>query len=148
MNNQRITIVTSAFIPNSHGQFLFAKRADDDSFLPGFWELPGGKAEFGESVTDAVKREIQEEVGLIIDPLVVGAVRDYMHESDKNRQYVELFFVSDSIKDQSVTLSHEHSDFRWITFGEAKTMHTTPYILKVLEEIKQHPLVQSLHMIQ
>lgn len=148
MNNQRITIVTSAFIPNSQGQFLFAKRADDDSFLPGFWELPGGKAEFGENVNKAVKREVQEEVGLIIELLGVGTVRDYMHESDRNRQFIELFFVSESIKDQSVSLSHEHSDYKWITFEEAKTIHTTPYILNVLEEIQHHSLVQSLHMIQ
>jgi 8-oxo-dGTP diphosphatase len=33
-----------------------------------FWTPPGGGLEFGESLKDAVKREIQEETGLIVEP--------------------------------------------------------------------------------
>jgi mutator protein MutT len=47
------------------GQLLLVKRLRAPE--AGHWSLPGGKVEFGESVADAVRREIREEVGLEIE---------------------------------------------------------------------------------
>jgi len=49
------------------GRLLLVKRRRAPE--AGHWSLPGGKVEFGESVADAVKREIREEVGLDIELL-------------------------------------------------------------------------------
>ncbi|MDQ6759734.1 MAG: NUDIX hydrolase [Acidobacteriota bacterium] len=37
--------------------------------LKGFWSLPGGLLEVGEKLTDAVRREVQEETGLEVEPM-------------------------------------------------------------------------------
>ncbi|MEE2876552.1 MAG: A/G-specific adenine glycosylase [Candidatus Neomarinimicrobiota bacterium] len=47
------------------GRFLIQKRPDD-GLLGGLWEFPGGKVEKGESLSDALIREIHEETGLLV----------------------------------------------------------------------------------
>jgi ADP-ribose pyrophosphatase YjhB (NUDIX family) len=49
------------------GRLLLVKRRRAPE--AGHWSLPGGKVDFGESVADAVRREIREEVGLEIELL-------------------------------------------------------------------------------
>lgn len=49
------------------GQVLIAKR-QDHQHQGGLWEFPGGKVEAGETTPEALVREFQEEVDLILDP--------------------------------------------------------------------------------
>jgi len=49
-----------------HDRVLIAKRADN-VHQPGLWEFPGGKVETGETTEQALSREIQEELGIIIE---------------------------------------------------------------------------------
>jgi 8-oxo-dGTP pyrophosphatase MutT (NUDIX family) len=62
----------SAVIFDRRGRLLLQQRADG-----GQWGLPGGSVEIGESVTDAVVREVQEETGLRVVPRrLVGVYSD------------------------------------------------------------------------
>lgn len=49
----------SAVIRDGRGHVLLGRRADS-----GEWGLPGGNVEIGESVTEAIRREVREETGL------------------------------------------------------------------------------------
>jgi 8-oxo-dGTP pyrophosphatase MutT (NUDIX family) len=51
----------SAVIFDRRGRLLLQQRSDG-----GQWGLPGGSIEIGESVTEAVKREVREETGLVV----------------------------------------------------------------------------------
>ena len=58
--------VVCALIENAQGQLLVCKRAAS-SHLGGQWEIPGGKVEPGEGREDALRREIREELGIMIN---------------------------------------------------------------------------------
>ena len=63
-----------------NGEFLLTSRPAGKVYA-GYWEFPGGKVEPGESVAQALGRELQEELGILIDsiePWMVELV-DYPH---------------------------------------------------------------------
>jgi len=51
----------------SDGQFLLTSRPPGKVYA-GYWEFPGGKLEAGETVEQALRRELQEEIGVTIGP--------------------------------------------------------------------------------
>jgi 8-oxo-dGTP diphosphatase len=69
--SRKQVLVVAALIERD-GQILVTQRRADQS-LPLSWEFPGGKIEPGESPTQALQREIQEELGCAI---TVGEVED------------------------------------------------------------------------
>lgn len=119
---------TSALIINDKEQILFVKRSDNDDFLPGKWELPGGGIEFGESAQEAVIREIDEECGIEIEVLKPLAVADYFMD---DVQVIEICFLC-SPKSLNITLSHEHSDYKWLKIDEIDILDSSHYIKKMV----------------
>ncbi len=59
-------IIGVGVIWNKQRQILIDRRRQD-GILGGFWEFPGGKIEQGETVEDCIKREIWEELGIVIE---------------------------------------------------------------------------------
>ena len=55
----RLGVATNGFIRDQTGKILLQQRADS-----GFWGMPGGQVELGESVEQGVVREVYEETGL------------------------------------------------------------------------------------
>jgi 8-oxo-dGTP diphosphatase len=49
------------------GRFLLTSRPEGKVYA-GYWEFPGGKLEVGETVEQALRRELQEELGITIGP--------------------------------------------------------------------------------
>lgn len=52
----------AAIIMNAEGYVLLQRRSDN-----GLWGLPGGSVEIGESITEAIVREVREETGLAVE---------------------------------------------------------------------------------
>ena len=50
---------------DAHGSFLLTSRPEGKVYA-GYWEFPGGKLEAGESVEQALRRELHEELGIEI----------------------------------------------------------------------------------
>jgi ADP-ribose pyrophosphatase YjhB (NUDIX family) len=59
---QQIRPGVSAVIVDEGGRMLLQQRTDN-----GRWGLPGGAVEFGESIVEALHREVREETGLAIE---------------------------------------------------------------------------------
>ena len=90
-----------------------------------FWCPPGGGAQFGELIPDALRREFDEETGLIVEVGKLLFVNEFMAEP---LHALELFFVVDIIGGELRLGSDPEmdadgqliADVRWLTFGEIK----------------------------
>ena len=96
-------------------KFLIVKRSETDDFLPNCWEFPGGGVEDGETISEALKREIKEEIGLDISskyPQLIGISEEFMNE-DKTERYLQLNYKIVMDTEPNMILSSEHVAFDW-----------------------------------
>jgi 8-oxo-dGTP diphosphatase len=78
--NRPVTEVAVGVLIRPDGAFLLTSRPAGKVYA-GYWEFPGGKLEAGETVAQALRRELQEELGIVIgaaQPWQVELV-DYPH---------------------------------------------------------------------
>ncbi|MES2509615.1 MAG: NUDIX domain-containing protein [Pseudomonadota bacterium] len=84
---RKVVDVAVGVLLQSNGDFLLTSRPAGKVY-EGYWEFPGGKLEAGETVEQALRRELQEEIGITI-----GAVHDWKIEMvDYPHALVKLHF--------------------------------------------------------
>lgn len=99
--------VVGAIIENEYGEILCALRSPQMT-IPNMWEFPGGKVEKGESLQDAIEREIYEELDCKVEAIEV--FNSNTHEYDN--VIVNLICIKCRIVD-GVPMSNEHSELIW-----------------------------------
>lgn len=133
-------------------KFLIVQNAPDQD-EPGLWGHPGGKIEPGESPRDAALRELQEETGIILEPHAItkGCM---LYVRGSSCDYVLYMFKGKIDKQPAVLLSHEHSDYKWVTIEEFFTYPLLPgslegysYYLKSQENLERSKANVNAHLI-
>jgi 8-oxo-dGTP diphosphatase len=78
--DRSVVQVAVGVLVRSDGAFLLTSRPEGKAYA-GYWEFPGGKLEAGETVEQALRRELQEEIGLTIQNCVLWKTEriDYPH---------------------------------------------------------------------
>lgn len=138
-------LAVNAFILNKKSQVLLVKRSDTDTFLPGFWELPGGGVDGEESPQEALEREIREEVGLSVSVYEPLKMSQYTLEENVEKIIkTEICFLCIPEASTTVTLSHEHAEYRWVSQEEINALFPlSSYIQQVVKTAFAHKTVQS-----
>ncbi|MEP7138392.1 MAG: NUDIX domain-containing protein [Caldimonas sp.] len=78
--SDRVVDVAVGVLIDAAGRFLLTSRPEGKVYA-GWWEFPGGKLEEGESVVEALARELHEELGIAVDDVRPWNVTrmDYAH---------------------------------------------------------------------
>ncbi len=135
-------IVQKALLLSSSGKMLLLRRSETDKRRPLQWDLPGGLLEKDEALETGVKREIKEEAGIEADIKAIIFAKTEVSVWEQNGvpqkcNTVRLYYVAEA-PNETVTLSHEHDDFCWVSLEEALELLEYPRHKAVLEHILQN----------
>jgi 8-oxo-dGTP diphosphatase len=107
-------VAAKAIVRDEAGRILLIKRSEHSKTDPGYWDLPGGKMDYGETLAETLIREAREETGLLID---VGPVIHVCHFSKEPFWVTCVTFACDCAGGE-ISLSSEHGDSAWIELSE------------------------------
>jgi 8-oxo-dGTP diphosphatase len=102
------------------GKILLVRRARSPA--KGFFSLPGGRVEFGETLHTALHREVGEETALKIEIVDLAAWREVVPGTTGGGHYLIMSFAA-RWSSGEVVLNDEHDDYKWLApeaLGELK----------------------------
>jgi 8-oxo-dGTP diphosphatase len=122
---ERPYLAVSAAIAHER-KVLVVRRARPPAH--GLYTLPGGVVEAGETLEQAVAREVREETGLVIEPMALAGFREtIVRDADDRvqRHFVILCFAARWTAGEPV-LNDEISEAVWLEPTELANLQTTP----------------------
>jgi len=123
-----LIIVGAAIIAN--GRVLACERAEPPE-MSGKWEFPGGKVEPGEGETEALVRECEEELGVVV---VVGE-RVGMDIALNHGNAILKVYVASLTNGREPT-AIEHSALRWLGADELYSVPWLPADAPIVDALK------------
>jgi 8-oxo-dGTP diphosphatase len=114
------------------GKVLVVRRARMPA--QNLYTLPGGAVELGETLHDAVMREVREETQLEIEPVGLAGQRDVVVRDAQGRierHFVILCFAARWIAGEPV-LNEELDDARWLQGGDLTALKTTDGLAEIV----------------
>lgn len=88
-----IGVAVGAMMFNDKGELFITKRSQNCKNERGHWEIPGGSVQYGETLEDAVKREVKEEYGVDVDIIKQYPASDHIIPADKQHWAPTTFIV-------------------------------------------------------
>jgi 8-oxo-dGTP diphosphatase len=128
---QRPFLAASAAIMRD-GKVLVVRRARKPAL--NLYTMPGGVVEAGETLFEAVKREVREETALEIEPVALAGHREaILRDKDGRveRHFVILCFAARWISGEPV-LNEELDDARWVMQAEIAGLRTTEGLAEIV----------------
>ena len=128
---QRPFLAVSAAIVRD-GKLLVVRRARAPAH--GLYTLPGGVVEVGETLTEAVAREVHEETGMTVEPVALAGYREALVRDAQERverHFVILCFAAHWRAGEPV-LNEELDEARWIDPAELAGLKTTAGLAEIV----------------
>jgi len=125
-------IIVAGIVVNN-GQVLIIQRSTNEDVYPGIWEVPSGRRELFETSEEAIIREVNEEVGMDVKPIVPVDVFEFRVEKENEiRDATQISFLCKTIGKPSVKLSSEHQNFAWVKEKELNEYNLTEEVREAI----------------
>jgi 8-oxo-dGTP diphosphatase len=129
------TLIVAAGVVIEESRVLLTQRKRG-SHLEGAWELPGGKVHAGEDPRHALRRELEEELGISV---VVGEIMDvtFHHYEDAKRSMLLLFFEATRTASSAEPRAIDVAAFEWAGPHALDPARFPPADVAVVEKIRR-----------
>jgi len=124
--------VAAGILCDAEGRVLIAERLGGGPFH-GLWDFPGGKIDSDESSSQALSRELAEELG--IEVTVCASFMNLRHEYDDRIVTIEFFIVSDWNSDP---IGREGQALRWVPRERLDADELLPADVPVVEALRRN----------
>lgn len=134
--------VTTKFFVAGHaliereGKYLVTRRSKLTAYMPLKWDIPGGIVEPGETVEEAIYREVSEETGLTIQVgsvIYVYANRDQLPVRQTFQTVYRCKFI-----DGEVRLNpSEHDTYQWLDYYDIANINAIDFLRELVKSY--HP---------
>jgi len=124
---QKTRITVDGIVVNRKKEILMEKRQIEP--FKGCWVLPGGHVEFGETVENALRREIKEELGVRFFILSFMGVEQEMYKRKGIMSHeINFVFLGRIAKTHVQSLEDEY-EFQWVSLAEFSQRTVLPKLL-------------------
>ena len=98
----------------------------------GLWSVPGGKLEAGETLAQAVAREVREETGLVVE---VGPLAAVVERMGADYHFIILDYLA-RVTGGTLAAASDVSAARWVTDDELASLPHTEGLIDVLAQAR------------
>jgi 8-oxo-dGTP diphosphatase len=129
-----IILGVGAVVWNDRREVLLIRRRNPPR--QGEWSLPGGKVEFGETLRDALVREVREETGLEIEIVGLVDVAELILDTDAGaeaKHYILVDYCARALAGEAVAAS-DASEARWFSLAEIDTLSLSTETRRIIAE--------------
>lgn len=114
--------VSAAVILDDRGRLLVVRKAGTTAFMQ-----PGGKPEPGENAAETLSRELEEELGIRIDPTTLRPLGEFTAAAANEPGFLVVADVFEAdLSDQTPVIAAEIAELRWVTATDADTLEIAP----------------------
>lgn len=129
MTRARPEIAVGAILTDAEGRVLLIQRGHAPS--AGRWTLPGGRVEGGETLAEALRRELLAETGLTAR---MGELAEIFEYIDGKYHFVILDYLMDEPRGE-LRAGEDAADARFYTLAEAEVLSTTDGLMPILRRV-------------
>lgn len=112
------------------GQILLVRRGSPPG--KGLWAVPGGKVERGETLRQALAREVEEETGLLAEIGEVAWVGEHLSED----HHLVLIDFQAQVRGGELRASDDATEAAWVSLDSAADLPLTPTMYQLIEKLR------------
>jgi mutator protein MutT len=132
-----IGVGVGAVIVDHEGKVFLAKRGREARNETGKWEFPGGSVEFGETLEQAIVREVIEEYGFTIQAQELLDVVDHLIPAENQHWVSPTFICKVKSGTPSIREPHKCDEIGWFALDQIPVDQLTIASRKSLDSFRK-----------
>ena len=120
------------------GKILLVKRGNEPNKY--MWSIPGGIVKVGETLAEALKREVAEEVGLEIEVGDVACVSEEIFRDEDNKirfHYVIIDFFAEVVGGE-LKADSDALDAGWVPLDDIYSLEVVDFVKRLINKLKSN----------